>query len=114
LQARQIYHDAGATLGRAVADLVNVFSPQLVLISGEGTQAWTYLSEGFRQAYRENVFAPLRDLQVEGDTWDDANWAVGAAPRLLPVRFAAPLDDAVADSVRARLEAMTVFSEVVA
>src|SRR3954468_13724818 len=39
LPARQIYHDAGAQLGRAVADLVNVLGPELVLVSGEGTQA---------------------------------------------------------------------------
>jgi predicted NBD/HSP70 family sugar kinase len=114
LQARQIYHRAGATFGRAVADLVNVLSPQLVLVSGEGTQAWPYLAEGFQQAYRANVFPPLGDVQVEVDPWDDAKWAVGAATLVLRASFAAPEDTGVSETVRARLEALAAGAGVVA
>lgn len=114
LQARQIYHHAGSTLGRAVADLVNVLSPQLVLVSGEGTQAWPQLAESFEAAYRANLFAPLGHVQVEVDPWDDAKWAVGAATLVLRASFAARQDTDEGESVRARLELMAGSSEVVA
>jgi predicted NBD/HSP70 family sugar kinase len=106
LQARQIYHDAGAQLGRAVADLVNVLGPELVLVSGEGTQAWAFLGEAFTAAYETNVFPPLAHVPVEVDPWDEAKWAIGAATLVLRSTFGAPLDDDKGDSVRARLEAV--------
>jgi predicted NBD/HSP70 family sugar kinase len=114
LQARQIYRNAGATLGRALADLVNVLSPELVLISGEGTQAWRHLADGFDEAYRANVFAPLGYVPVEVDPWDDAKWAVGAATLVLRASFAAPQDHGDGDSVRARLEVLAAGAGVVA
>jgi predicted NBD/HSP70 family sugar kinase len=114
LRARQIYHRAGETFGRAVANLVNVLSPELVLVSGEGSQVWGYLSEGFHEAYRANVFPPLGDVQVEVDPWDDAKWAVGAATLVLRASFAAPQDNDAGESVRARLEAMAMDAGVVA
>ncbi len=106
LQARQIYHDAGTRLGRAVANLVNVFGPELVFVSGEGTDAWPYLAEAFTAAYDANVFPPLGRVPVEVDPWDDAKWAIGAATLVLRSTFGAPLDDDQSDSVRARLEAV--------
>jgi predicted NBD/HSP70 family sugar kinase len=114
LQARQIYQQAGETLGRAVADIVNVLSPELVLVSGEGTEAWAHLSEGFDKAYRANVFAPLGNVSVEVDPWDDAKWAVGAATLVLRASFTAPQDTSDGEAVRARLELMAVASGVVA
>jgi predicted NBD/HSP70 family sugar kinase len=105
LQARQIYHDAGTQLGRAVSDLVNVLAPQLVLVSGEGTQAWPYLGEAFAAAYAANVFPPLGDVAVEVEPWDDAKWAVGAATLVLRATFVPGLDEQSSDHfVRARLE----------
>jgi predicted NBD/HSP70 family sugar kinase len=107
LQARQIYHDAGTRLGRAVANIVNVLGPELVLVGGEATDAWPYLAEAFAAAYEENVFPPLGQVPVEVDPWDDAKWAVGAATLVLRSTFGAPLDDDQSDSVRARLEAVS-------
>jgi predicted NBD/HSP70 family sugar kinase len=114
LQARQIYQRAGAKLGRAVADLVNVLGPELVFVSGEGTQAWPYLSEAFATAYGENIFPPLGRVPVEVDPWDDAKWAVGAATLVLRATFGAPVDGEKGESVRARLEAVAPAAGVVA
>jgi predicted NBD/HSP70 family sugar kinase len=114
LQARQIYHRAGATLGRAVADLVNVLGPELVLVSGEGTQAWSYIVEAFTEAFAANVFEPLAGVRVEVDPWDDAKWAIGAATLVLRATFTASLDDRQGEDIRARLEAATPRAEVLA
>jgi len=102
--ARLIYAQAGGILGRAVAGLVNVLSPQLVLISGEGTQAWPHLAADFERALRLDLFEPLRDVVVEVDPWDDAKWARGAAALVLRAAFAAPLyEHDLDDAIRARL-----------
>ncbi|HVU79523.1 MAG TPA: ROK family transcriptional regulator [Gaiellaceae bacterium] len=102
-RAKAIFADAGAVLGRAVAGIVNVLSPQLVLVSGEGVQAWTYLGEAFEEALRRHVFPPLAGVGVEVDPWDDAKWAVGAAALVLRSTFTAPLDQNPPESsIRAR------------
>jgi predicted NBD/HSP70 family sugar kinase len=91
--AQALFAAAGETLGRAVADLANVLSPELVLISGEGTQAWPHLADRFGAAFATALFPPLGGTRVEVDPWDDAKWAIGAATLVLRASFAAPLDD---------------------
>jgi predicted NBD/HSP70 family sugar kinase len=95
--ARSIFADAGRALGRAVADVANILSPELVLVSGEGTQAWEHVAPGFAASFEPNLFSPLRGVRVEVDPWDDARWAVGAATLVLRASFAAPLDDVPTD-----------------
>jgi predicted NBD/HSP70 family sugar kinase len=110
-----IYGRAGEVLGQTVAGLVNVLSPQLVLISGEGTDAWPYISASFERSLRSNLFSPLRDVAVEVDPWDDAKWAVGAAALVLRATFT-PLVDGSRDelAMRAWLRAESPAAEVVA
>src|SRR5437763_8339276 len=92
VRAREIFANAGETLGRAVGDLANVLSPELVLVSGEGTRAWPHMVGSFEGAFRAALFGPLRGVRVEVEPWDDARWAVGAATLVLRASFAAPLD----------------------
>ena len=103
-RALSIFARAGATFGRAVAGLVNILNPQLIVISGEGTLAWPYVAEAFETSLREAAFPPLRDAVVEVDPWDDAKWARGAAALVLRAMFAAPLYERhFEDAVRDRL-----------
>jgi predicted NBD/HSP70 family sugar kinase len=85
--AQAVYAEAAAVLGQAVAGLVNVLSPKLILVSGEGTQAWAHFEEAFGKSLRAHVFPPLRGVAVEVDPWDDAKWAVGAASLVLRTTF---------------------------
>ncbi len=104
--ARRIYAQAGAVLGRAVAGLVNVLSPQFVIVSGEGARAWPHLAVAFSEALRDATFPSLRGVPIEVDPWDDAKWARGAAALVLRATFAAPLyERQIEDTVRARLPA---------
>lgn len=104
LSAVRIFADAGTVLGRAVANVVNILGPGLVLISGEGSQAWRHMSASFERAFEEAVFAPLGRIPVEIDPWDDGKWALGAAALVLRATLVAALEDDPADfSVRARL-----------
>jgi predicted NBD/HSP70 family sugar kinase len=113
-QAIEIFARAGGILGRAVGGLVNVLSPELVLVSGEGTQAWVHMAGDFDRALRSSLFAPLQTVGVEVDPWDDVKWAVGAASLVLHATFT-PRDDQQADnSIRAWLGKKAHPTEVVA
>jgi predicted NBD/HSP70 family sugar kinase len=90
--ARALYAEAATVLGQAVANLVNVLSPQLILVSGEGTQAWGHYEEAFGKTLHAHVFPPLRGVTVEVDPWDDKKWAVGAASLVLRTTFTALVD----------------------
>ena len=107
--ALRIYRDAGAIFGRAVAGLVNVLSPQRIIVSGEGTQAWAHWAASFEAGLRGATFPPLTGVDVQVDPWDDAKWARGAAALVLRATFAAPLyerqpEDAVRDRLPGRLD----------
>jgi predicted NBD/HSP70 family sugar kinase len=111
--ALQIYADAGQILGRAVAGLVNILSPQLVIVSGEGARAWPHLQSAFDAALRAATFESLREVPVEVDPWDDAKWARGAAALVLRATFAAPLyERQIEDTIRARLPGFTARAEM--
>ena len=112
--AIEIYANAGAVLGRAVSGLVNVLAPELVLISGEGTQAWSLLEPSFERELRANLFTSLAGVPIEVDPWDDAAWAVGAASLVLRATLTARLDGEHNDSIRARIGAGAPASGVVA
>lgn len=113
--ARALYAEAATLLGRSVADLVNVLSPQLILVSGEGTQAWAHYEEAFGRSLHAHVFPPLRGVTVEVDPWDDAKWAVGAASLVLRATFT-PLVDGTQNelAMRAWVRAESQATEVVA
>ncbi len=104
-RAVAIYDRAGAVLGRAVSGLVNVLAPERVLLSGEGTRAWTWLEPGFERGLRDHLFPAVSDVRVEVDPWDDAKWAVGAASLVLRATFNGPLDGEHNDLARARIGA---------
>lgn len=113
--AREVYAEAGTLLGRSVANLVNVLSPNLILVSGEGTQAWAHFEEAFGKSLQAHVFPPLRGVTVEVDPWDDAKWAVGAASLVLRATFT-PLVDGTQNelAMRAWVRADAQATEVVA
>ena len=100
-EAQKLYAEAATVLGQAVANLVNVLSPKLILVSGEGTQAWGHYEEAFGRALQTHVFPPLRGVTVEVDPWDDAKWAVGAASLVLRTTFT-PLVDGTQDELAMR------------
>lgn len=113
-RAMAIFARAGSALGRSVAGLVNVLSPGLVLVSGEGTQAWTHMAASFEDGFRSHLFPPLSGVEVEVDPWDDVKWAIGAAALVLRSTFT-PQDAGQADNaIRAWLLSESVPVEVVA
>jgi predicted NBD/HSP70 family sugar kinase len=78
--ARVLLSEAGERLGIALANLVNLLNPELIVLAGEGVRLGAEFFGPMEQSLRQNAFNGLaRDLEVHLDPWGDDAWARGAA-----------------------------------
>jgi N-acetylglucosamine repressor len=90
--AEAIYETAGEMLGRGIANLVNIFDPQMIILTGEGVKARDQFSGAMFAAIEAYTMAGLgRDLQVHIDELEDLAWARGAAGLVLRAVFESPI-----------------------
>ncbi|WP_223694120.1 ROK family transcriptional regulator [Leifsonia poae] len=73
------FAEAGQVIGAAIASLVNLVGPELVIIGGEGVANFDLLETSLRRSYAEHVFASADRCRivVRPHTFED--WARGAA-----------------------------------
>lgn len=90
--AQAILKGAGDLLGRSVANLINIFDPQLIIIGGEGVQLGSCLFDEMRAGLRKYA-SPylLKDCQIRIEPWGDDAWARGAASLVLRQLFESPM-----------------------
>jgi predicted NBD/HSP70 family sugar kinase len=75
-----------------IANLINVFNPRLIIISGEGVRAGEFLFGPMREAMRRYAFADLaEDTEIIVQEWGDDAWARGAASLVLQEIFKSPI-----------------------
>ena len=82
-QAREAFDRAGDVIGAAVAAMVNLVGPELVVIAGEGVAEYDLYEERLRQTFAEHAFGAAGDcrLMLRSHTFD--NWARGAAATVI-------------------------------
>ena len=84
--------------------MINVFGPELVLVSGEGSQAWDIWSRWVLPELEVNVVPTMRNFNIEVDPWDDEKWALGAGAIVLRASLtASPGISASRQAVKNRL-----------
>jgi predicted NBD/HSP70 family sugar kinase len=77
---RSLLAEAGERVGIGLANLVNLFNPDLLVIGGEGVRLGEHFFGPMKQALRAHIFTGLPvDLPVYIDPWGDDAWARGAA-----------------------------------
>ena len=79
-RAQAVLDRAGQIFGMGLANLVNLFDPQRIILSGQKHRIAHLHSEAVLQQVRANVVTvdvPLPDIRVHH--WDDEMWARGAA-----------------------------------
>lgn len=104
--AQSIFSEAGRILGRALAGVVNILDPEIVIILGEGVDAWTHWSSGFEPAFRSSLVPSKREVAIGVETWRDDGWARGAACLVLATSFdETGVSGDQGELVRARLRA---------
>lgn len=89
--ALEVVNSAGRKLGLAVANVITLLNPELLIICGEGTSLGPVFIDPIVSAVREQTFADLgRDLEIKVQDWGDEAWAVGAATLVLRESFNLP------------------------
>lgn len=82
--AQQVFTQAGVSLGRAIAALVNLVNPPLVILSGEGITASDLFMDALRVELDSDAFSTVaHDCTVLVRPLPDEAWARGAAATML-------------------------------
>lgn len=81
--ATALYKEPGQAVAVALANVINVFGPELVLVSGEGSEAWDIWNEWVLSGLHQNIVPTMREFVLEVDPWDDEKWALGAGALVL-------------------------------
>ncbi|MBW3619867.1 MAG: ROK family protein [Actinobacteria bacterium] len=88
---RNVVEDAGRALGRGIANLVNLFAPRLVIVSGEVLHVSSVLVESATAAIDDHVFPGLEgSFEVVAEPLPESAWARGAASLVLSEIFETP------------------------
>jgi predicted NBD/HSP70 family sugar kinase len=83
---------SGDYLGIALANVVNILSPEMLIVSGEGVLAGSHRLQPMLDALKRHAFnGLLDDVQVVIEPTDDQAWARGAASLVLSKVFESPL-----------------------
>ncbi|MER7275119.1 ROK family transcriptional regulator [Dactylosporangium sp. NPDC000244] len=85
--ATGILAEAGRLLGRAVAGAANILDPDRIVIAGEGVAHWIHWDAAFRAEFARRQVRRADGITLVVDTWDDSNWAQGAAALVLAAPF---------------------------
>jgi N-acetylglucosamine repressor len=88
---REVVEAAGRSLGRGIANLVNLFAPRLVIVSGEGLDVSSALVDAATATVDERVFPGLEgSFDVVTEPLPESAWARGAASLVLSEIFETP------------------------
>jgi N-acetylglucosamine repressor len=96
---RQILMAAGVALGMGIAHLINIFGPELVILTGEGLRASDLLLDSLWSTLPLCIFGQrLQQTEIVTKAWDPAwePWARGAASLVLDDLLRLPLYEATA------------------
>lgn len=89
--ALEVLAGAGRVLGQAMASVVNLLNPRLIIISGEGVRAGDFMFAPMREAAYRHMFAQLaEDVEIRIEPLSDDTWARGAASLVLGKLFSLP------------------------
>lgn len=81
--ADELFSKPAELLGIAFANVINIFGPELVFISGEGVEGWDLWEATFQNSLKAHVVSTMNKFDIEVDPWDDAKWALGATAIVL-------------------------------
>ncbi len=90
--AIRILQDTGKILGQSIANLINLFNPQRILISGEGVSRGPVFFDALKNSVCSYSLPDLySDVDLRIEPWGDDVWARGAASLVLRSLFESPV-----------------------
>jgi predicted NBD/HSP70 family sugar kinase len=95
--AREVFRQAGRYLALGLGNIINIFDPELILLSGERMQHdIIYADETLAEVGDMAIRAGTPPPRIEIHAWNDMVWARGAAALALGEATAALVDGATA------------------
>jgi predicted NBD/HSP70 family sugar kinase len=76
--AEKVFKAPAEAVGIALANVVSVFGPELILVSGESSEGWDIWGHWLEDSLRKHVVPTMNKFDIELDPWDDGKWALGA------------------------------------
>jgi predicted NBD/HSP70 family sugar kinase len=76
--AENAFKQSAEAVGLALANVVSIFGPELILVSGESSDGWDIWGHWLEASLRRNTMPILSKFDIELDPWDDGRWALGA------------------------------------
>ena len=78
--ARQIWHEVGVSLGRGLANVINLLNPQRIVIGGGVAKAWRFFAPSLHATLNLYAFdAPLKAVRVVRAQLGDRAGIIGGA-----------------------------------
>jgi predicted NBD/HSP70 family sugar kinase len=92
--AMKIFSQAGQALGQGIANLINIFNPQRIILSGEGVRYGELFFATMRTAISQFTMPGLlAETKLHIEPWGDDAWARGAASLVLRSLFESPVHE---------------------
>ena len=85
--AAGIFHQAARILGAALSGVVHTLDPEVIILSGEGIDAWPFWESGFEETFRSHLMPRWRSTPFLVQAWDESKWLLGAACLVLATPF---------------------------
>ncbi len=85
--AAEVYRDAARTFGAALSGVVHTLDPEVIILSGEGIDAWPFWESGFEETFRRHLMPRWRSTPFLVQAWDEGKWLLGAACLVLATPF---------------------------
>ena len=103
--AEKLFRYPAELLGIALANVVNVLGPELIIFGGEGSEAWDLWEPWLRVSLNLNVVASMKNFNLEVDAWDDSKWALGATALVLQASLGSQtMENSSSKAVKSRLQ----------
>ncbi|MDQ1577868.1 MAG: hypothetical protein QOE21_555 [Microbacteriaceae bacterium] len=81
--ARTAFAEAGEVIGSALAAMVNLVGPELVVIAGEGVTDYDLYGTYIQKAFSEHAFGAAAECVLETRSHSFDNWARGSAAAVI-------------------------------
>ena len=89
--ARQAYHEVGKNLGIGLANIINIFNPAAVILTGEGIAARPFIEDQIVKYAGRNYFTTHKKCPILFSKLGSSGWEIGAATAAVINLFEEPI-----------------------
>jgi glucokinase-like ROK family protein len=89
--AKAAYNEVGKNIGIGLANIINVFNPAAIIVTGEGIAAKEFIADGITRFAGRNYFASQQTCPIIFSELGKYGWEIGAATAAIIELFEAPI-----------------------